>query len=331
MAHETVSVVVPAYNAEKFIGKTIKALQEQTYKDVEIIIVDDGSSDQTKSIIQTFQRIKYIFQPNAGPASARNRGGQEAQSNILFFTDSDCIPQKDWIEKMMTGFTDESIAVVCGSYGIANPESVLAKCIHKEILYRHHHLVPDYPKVFGSYNFAIRKNVFNQVGGFNTSYRFASGEDNDLSYKIIQAGLKIFFKKDALVDHFHTSRIRKYLREQYRHGFWRAKMYFDFPNMMKGDGYTFWKDAMEVVFALAIPFLILTGLFFKRAWSLSLACILILWLVEIIFAFVTTKNVFESFFYSFVMFCRAFVRAFGLSTGIMRFLPKKNKNMSNSP
>jgi glycosyltransferase involved in cell wall biosynthesis len=324
MAHETVSVVVPAYNAEKFIGKTIKALQEQTYKDVEIIIVDDGSSDQTKSIIQTFQRIKYIFQPNAGPASARNRGGQEAQSNILFFTDSDCIPQKDWIEKMMTGFTDESIAVVCGSYGIANPESVLAKCIHKEILYRHHHLVPDYPKVFGSYNFAIRKNVFNQVGGFNTSYRFASGEDNDLSYKIIQAGLKIFFKKDALVDHFHTSRIRKYLREQYRHGFWRAKMYFDFPNMMKGDGYTFWKDAMEVVFALAIPFLILTGLFFKRAWSLSLACILILWLVEIIFAFVTTKNVFESFFYSFVMFCRAFVRAFGLSTGIMRFLPKKN-------
>jgi GT2 family glycosyltransferase len=331
MAHETVSVVVPAYNAEKSIAQTIKALQEQTYKDVEIIIVDDGSLDQTRSIVQSLPNVKYIFQSNVGPASARNRGAQEVKTEIIFFTDSDCVPQKDWVEKILAGFKEKNTAVVCGSYGIVNDESLLARCIHKEILYRHHHLVPEFPKVFGSYNFAIRKNVFDQVGGFNMSYRFASGEDNDLSYKIISAGHKIYFKKDALVNHVHTSQVRKYLKEQYRHGFWRAKMYFDFPKMMKGDDYTFWKDGMEVALIVVILFCVLLAFFFPDTLLIPIVLFILLYVIQIIFSFLITKNIFEGIFYSLVMSMRAFARAFGLSTGILVFLFKKDKNKLNSP
>ena len=95
----------------------------------------------------------------------------------------------------------------------------MARCIYTEILWRHTRLMPDFPNSFGSYNFCVSKKVFDAVGGFNAAYRNASGEDNDLSYKITKAGWRIYFKRKALVDHYHPTRVVKYLREQFRHGF----------------------------------------------------------------------------------------------------------------
>ena len=66
--------------------------------------------------------------------------------------------------------------------------------------FRHRVLMPEFPKAFGSYNFMIRREAFEAVGGFNASYRRASGEDNDLSYKIIRREGRIFFRRDACVD-----------------------------------------------------------------------------------------------------------------------------------
>ncbi len=330
MPNASVSVIIPAFNAEKTIGRTLEAIQKQSYPNIEIMIVDDGSTDRTQEIVQSFSGVKYVFQENAGPATARNHGARLASSDILFFTDSDCTPQPDWIEKILTGFEQKDVGVVCGSYGIANPQSLLARCIHQEIRYRHHELVPDFPKVFGSYNFAVRKHIFESVGGFNTQYRWASGEDNDLSYKIIHAGHKIFFQRDALVDHVHPSSVLKYLKEQYRHGFWRAKMYLDFPNMIKGDDYTFWKDSGEVAMVFPILGLLLAGLFLNDILTLAIILIGLLFSMELIFSWMMTKKFYAGFFYSLVMFFRAFARAFGLSSGILHFCLKKNKNKSNS-
>ena len=241
-----VSVVVPAYNCQSTIFQTIQALLAQTYAPVEIVVIDDGSTDETARIVQSFPEIRYLRQENAGPSAARNRGFELSKGDLVFFTDSDCIPERDWVEKMRQGFFRSDIGVVAGSYGIANREVLLARCIHAEILFRHHKLMPRFPKAFGSYNFCIKREVFKAVGGFNTQYRQASGEDNDLSYKVHKAGFKIYFCKEAQVRHFHTGHLKKYLSEQFRHGFWRAKMYFDHPDMAGGDDYTFWKDIIEV-------------------------------------------------------------------------------------
>lgn len=325
MNHLRVSIVIPAYNAQQTIAHTIQALLSQTYSDsIEIIVVDDGSTDRTSQIVQSFAEIKYIRQDNAGPAAARNKGASASKGVFILFTDSDCIPHKNWIEKMIGSFLEEKIGVVSGSYGIANPKNLLARCIHQEILFRHQTLMPRYPRVFGSYNFAVRRHVFFEAGGFDESYRRASGEDNDLSYKIPKKGYRIYFARDALVDHYHPTRIKKYIEEQFRHGFWRAKMYWDHPQMARGDDYTFWKDMAEV--PLVLLFCGALGFSLFEPWFLKLFFLIIaipFLIMEIYFGFRILHVISASLYFGCVMFLRSFARIFGLSTGILVFFYRK--------
>jgi len=320
-----VSVIVPAYNASATIGQTLQALSKQNCPQTfEVIVVDDGSTDDTASIVSSFSAVRYVRQDNAGPAAARNHGAQLARGEFLAFTDSDCIPHEDWISRLMEGFGHEQVGVVAGSYGIANSGSWLALCIYKEILWRHTRLMQDYPNSFGSYNFCVRKNVFSSVGGFNAIYRRASGEDNDLSYKIVGSGSRIYFERKALVDHHHPTRIVKYLNEQFRHGFWRVKMYKDHPRMMGGDGYTFWKDIIEVPLAGGVLLGLTLSIFQCLRHSDVMSYILFIFLIfEILWAFIMTNCFFEGIFFGFVLLFRAFARMFGFSTGILSLLFKK--------
>ncbi len=320
-----ISVIIPAYNASTTIGKALEALSKQNcFQPFEVIVVDDGSVDNTGDIVRSFASVKYVRQDNAGPAAARNHGAKLAQGEFLAFTDSDCIPHEDWLSQLMAGMSQQQVGVVAGSYGIANPESRLARCVYQEILWRHTHLMPDFPNSFGSYNFCVRKNVFDAVGAFNPAYRRASGEDNDLSYKIRRSGWRIYFARKALVDHYHPTQVLKYLKEQFRHGFWRVKMYRDHPAMMRGDGYTFWKDIIE----MPLGFIFLGGLALSALQGMRLGdavCYILLpFLVfEILCAFVMTRCFFGGIFFGFVLFARAISRLLGFSTGILALLPPK--------
>lgn len=338
MSSQSVSIIIPAYNAEKSIVHTLEATlhaasiyrnsyaaQDETPL-VEILVVDDGSTDSTKAKVLAFPTVKYLFQENAGPAKARNLGAAEARGTILFFTDSDCRPHEDWIVTMLQHFSKPNVSVVAGSYGIANPEKRLSRCIHQEIIFRHMFLMPEYPSYFGSFNFAVRKEVFFAVGGFNAGYPNASGEDNDLSYRISAKGHKIYFAKDALVDHFHTESVGKYLSEQYRHGFWRARMYKDHPKMTKGDGYTFWKDIVEIGEVLLFyvgAVLVFTGFFYAGVMIGSCA-LAALAFGNVYFGKKMTGNWSDGFYFSDVMNLRAFSRANGFLAGFYNLLFKKN-------
>jgi len=314
MAFPSVSVVIPAYNAQNTLGGALQALCHQSYPGhIEIIVVDDGSVDGTAGEARSFPNVRYFRQENAGPASARNRGAREASGEFLFFTDSDCRPQQVWVEKMVAGFSADDIGVVAGSYGIANPTSPLARVIHHEIIFRHNQRMPEFPRAFGSYNVAFRRRVFENAGGFNAAYRRASGEDNDLSYKVLRQGQRIRFLKDAVVDHFHQESFGRYLKEQYRHGYWRAKMYLDHPGMARGDDYTFWKDIIEV------PLVILHAVFvcWPLLWLVFATCFLLFELISGYFIFGAFP---DAVFGGLVMWLRAFARVAGLSVGIVYFL-----------
>jgi glycosyltransferase involved in cell wall biosynthesis len=328
MKNLPVSVVIPAFNCEKTIAKTIEAVLNQSYQNIELIVVDDGSTDGSAEILQVFadlckaqnKSFKYIYQENQGPASARNHGAQEAYAEFVFFTDSDCIPCQDWIEQAMIHFEDSSVAVVAGSYGIANPEFILARCVYQEIFYRHHLLMPKYPKAFGSYNFGIRKKVFDSVGGFNLSYRYASGEDNDLSYKILKAGYRIYFERASLVEHYHPTDLKKYLTEQFRHGFWRVKMYTDYPAMMKGDDYTFWKDIVEIPWTGMVLIAFIAGVLSSFQMSLFVWLAVFLFMLELYYAIFIIEENREKGYWAWVMFLRSFARMLGFSKGIIYYL-----------
>jgi glycosyltransferase involved in cell wall biosynthesis len=314
MSLSSVTVIIPVYNAQDTIKEALEALSCQTYSGrIEIVVVDDGSSDGTADVIRKFPNVRYVHQDNAGPASARNRGAQEASGEILLFTDADCRPEAAWIEKMVAGFSQTDIGVVAGSYDIVNSASPLARFIHGEILFRHRKHMPEFPRAFGSYNVACRRVVFESAGGFDATYRQASGEDNDLSYKVLKLGYRIRFLKDALVAHFHQEDLIHYLKEQYRHGFWRAKMYLDHPRMASGDDYTFWKDIVEVPLVTLHVFFIIWPMSW---WWLAAA----FFLFELFFGYSIFKTFPEAFTGGVVMWLRAFARVFGLVGGVIFFL-----------
>ncbi len=312
-----ITVIIPAYNAQETIASAIEAVMAQAYAgSVELVVVDDGSTDQTKDVVARYPEVRLIRQENTGPAGARNRGAREAGGEFLFFTDADCCPQRGWLAGMMQGFDRPDIAVVSGSYGIANPHAWLARIIHAEIIYRHRTLMPQYPRFFGSYNFAVRRAVFEAAGGFNAGYRQASGEDNDLSYRIAAGGGRILFLPDVRVDHYHQESLRRYLREQFRHGFWRAKMYGEHPRMMGGDGYTFWKDAVEVPWTLAHGPLV-----FFWPWLSVVGGTLLVF--EFIFGIIIFKSIILAVLAGAVMWLRAFARSAGFVAGGMTLMSNR--------
>lgn len=259
--HPRISVVVPAYNSEQTLHLTLIALKGQLYPadKYEIIVVDDGSTDSTAEIAMR-RGVKVIRQSNKGPAAARNRGWTEAKGDIVAFTDSDCVPAKNWLEAIDYNLSSKGIEAVGGSYFLMNVDSPLARLIQYEIEQRHEH-IPFQADFLGSFNFAVRKEALEIVGGFNETFRQASGEDNDLSYRLRKQGCKLGFDKNIIVGHFHREDLRKYFKDQYRHGVWRVLLYKYHPVMVKGDGYSGLVDHLQplsiiltIVSAVAAPF-----------------------------------------------------------------------------
>lgn len=101
-----ISIIMPAYNVEKFIERTIKSIIAQTYKHWELIIIDDGSTDGTKKIIDTYlnidTRIKYVYQENGRQGKARNKGIENAQSDLIAFMDSDDMLLPEMLQEQFT-------------------------------------------------------------------------------------------------------------------------------------------------------------------------------------------------------------------------------------
>lgn len=314
-----VSIVVPVYNRADMLADVITALLQQTHPS-EIVVVDDGSTDNTADVAKAYP-VRYVHQENRGPAAARNKGFQMSTGQVVAFTDSDCIARPDWIEKLLEGFAHDDNGVVAGSYDIANPVRLLPRLIHEEIKGRHAEF-KTHIRAFGAYNVAVKRNVFEDVGGFDESYRTASGEDNDLSYRILASGHQILFKPDALVFHYHTERFGKYLKEQYRHGYWRMKLYKAHRDMMKGDDYTQLRDILESPLSLFV--LVALPLLLTKYWFVELILLTALFLLSLPAAMrlALSKKDPAYLFLVTLSVPRAFARMFGMVKGIWFFWRK---------
>src|SRR5262245_32579431 len=110
-----ISVVVPVYNGAKTILKTIECVLNQSLKPLEIIIVDDGSTDDTERLLcNVDDEITFLRKENGGPASARNLGVRAAKTDFVAFTDSDCLPDRDWLLNLFRGFNGPKVGGVGG-------------------------------------------------------------------------------------------------------------------------------------------------------------------------------------------------------------------------
>ena len=323
-----VSIIIPVYNASKTIKETLSAIIEQNgnLPETEIIAVDDGSTDDTFSILSEFQNIRVLHQENAGPASARNFGAKAAGGDILVFTDSDTVPHSDWLERLVEPFKEPTIVASAGTYSVANYENHLAELIQREIELRHAGY-GEFIQFGGTYNLAVRANLFREIGGFDESYRRASGEDNDLCYRILRRGHLIRYVSAARVAHYHPEKLGKYLKEQFRHGYWRAKLYLEHPGRISGDSYTGTREMLETLSSITLicaPFAWLfkyfrAGVFFPRLVFCGISSLIALLALECQVAARLTGN-FEQFIFALLVFsCRAIARTFGFCLGMITF------------
>lgn len=129
-----VSIIIPVYNAEKTIEKCVSSILKQTYKNYEVLLIDDGSSDNSLDVIQKYKKhenIKVLTQENHGVAYTRNRGIKEATGDYIMFIDNDDFIDSDYIEKHITAISKENSDIVMSGYRRINVEN---KVLHEEKL-----------------------------------------------------------------------------------------------------------------------------------------------------------------------------------------------------
>ena len=231
------TVVIPAYNSADTIEDTLRALEGRTQRDFEVIVVDDGSPDETREIVKR-HGVKLFTQEHRGPAAARNHGAMEAGGEILVFTDSDCVPAKTWLEEMLKPFTDPEVVGVQGRYR-TRQRGLVPRFVQCEIENRYERMREAGTIDFiGSYSAAYRRILFLQGGGFDESFLIASGEDPELSFRLSKKGYKMVFNGNAVVYHRHPENLGDYLRKKFYRAYWRVALYRKHADKAVRDSYT---------------------------------------------------------------------------------------------
>ena len=313
------------YNAGSTIIQTLEGLEKQSYQNFEVILVDDGSKDDTISRINKFKKksdlhLSVSYQENAGPAKARNNGAYTAKGEILIFTDADCIPPKNWIEEMIKPIGGEIVGAHCG-YDVKNKNSLVARYIDYEIKKRHYRLYRKIIDSVGTYSFSIKKDVFNKMGGFDSSYKTASGEDFAFSYKLSENNFKIYFTDKTFVYHFHLESFLKYLKQQFYRGFWRIPLYLDNKSKItSGDSYSGYEAQIQF---FAVGFLLLSFIGMYYILYLPLVFLFILYLSNINYGIFSYKYEKKMIIIApFLASLRSLSGFFGATSGLISFWRK---------
>lgn len=220
-AKKKVSVIIPVYNGEKTLQRCLDSLLCQTYKNFEIIAVDNNSKDRTKKIIKGSTKIKYIFESKKGRSSARNAGIKAAHGRIIAMTDCDCIAPKDWLERLtelinlgkeniVMGFEEDPVK----NYWTSNIQKSNC-CFIKD------NLNGRYARHIDTKNFAVKVDVIKQIMFDEDLHNL---EDFDL-YLRLKCSFNIRFVPDIMVRHYHKDSLSSWFKLQFDRGYWCYRIY----------------------------------------------------------------------------------------------------------
>jgi len=199
-----VSVIVPAYNEERVIGRCVDSILASDYPRYEIILVDDGSSDGTLHVMQRYKHtpgVTIIAQPNGGKAAALNAGLACAQGEIIFFVDADGVFAPNTISEMLKGFEDKRVGAVCGNDSPINPDRLQTRLANLQthvgtgFVRRALAMINCLPIVSGNIG-AFRRSVLEKTGPFMEGF---IGEDLELTWRVHKAGYRVAFQPWAIV------------------------------------------------------------------------------------------------------------------------------------
>jgi GT2 family glycosyltransferase len=242
-ARPRVSVVVCSYNGGRTLAQCLSSLVDLDYPDYEVIVVDDGSTDDTREILGQFPWVRAIHQSNQGLSAARNVGLQAATGSVIAYTDSDCFVDRDWLT-LLVAQLEHSGAQAVGGPNLAPEDGWLAACVSAAPGQPTHVLESDQvAEHVPGCNMAFRREALEALNGFDSQFRKA-GDDVDVCWRLQQAGMWITFAPGAFVWHHRRQGPRTYLRQQAGYGEAEALLRFKHPDKFNGRGDGIWRGVM---------------------------------------------------------------------------------------
>ena len=319
------SVIIPVYNRPGEVEELLDSLNIQTYKNFEIIIVEDGSTEPCKTVVDRYKdlKIEYYFKDNSGPGDSRNFGMAKATGDFLIFFDSDCIIPENYFQEVETFISKNPTDCYGGPDAAHESFSNVQKAINFAmtsffttggIRGKKNNLDNYQPR---SFNMGIRKEVYDALGGFSDLH---PGEDPDLSYRIMNAGYKVKLIENAFVYHKRRIDFGKFSKQVYKFGVVRNILIKWYP------------DKFKPVYLL--PSIFLIGSLILLILSISISSLfifplIILALLLFLEALLKTKNIFIALLAVPASFIQLFAYGFGFIKGFVKILLlKKNERQA---
>jgi cellulose synthase/poly-beta-1,6-N-acetylglucosamine synthase-like glycosyltransferase len=204
-----VSILIPAYNEEVGLLATVKTILASEYRNIEIIVINDGSTDSSDALMRQFLakqimlggiEVKYFYKENGGKGKALNYGLKRATGEIIMSIDADCVLTPTTVGNFVKRFNNPSVMAAVGNVSIGNTETLLGTIQYLEFLFSFYFKKAESLLgtiyIIGGAAGAFRKEVFEKIGEYNHAN---ITEDIELSVRIQAAGMKIVYASDAMV------------------------------------------------------------------------------------------------------------------------------------
>jgi len=233
------SIIIPTYARPRQLSICLQALTRLAYPPhcFEAIVVDDGSENPLKDVVEPFRHqlnVILLSQPNAGPATARNTGAAKARGKFLAFTDDDCTPAPDWLKTMAKRFAATPDCAIGGRTLNRLPDNPFstASQILIDYLYNYYNYDHNQAHFFASNNLAMPKDRFHEIGGFDTTFPCAAGEDRELCDRWLNHGCRMIYAPEVLVWHSHSLTCCKFWKQHFSYG--RGAYFFQQAHVRHG-------------------------------------------------------------------------------------------------
>lgn len=283
------SVIIPLYNRPQEIDELLNTLTFQTYKQFEVLVIEDGSTNTAKHIVETYKdqlEISYYFKPNEGQGFSRNYGFERAKGNYFIIFDSDCLIPEDYLQNVNNHILEHQLDAFGGPDAAHNSFTPIQKAISYAMTspFTTGGIRGNKKNLGGifhprSFNMGISREVWEKAGGFILT---RLGEDIEYSIRIHSLGFKIGLIPDAVVYHKRRTSFAQFYKQLHFFGRARINIYKFFPAELKLVHFFPAVFALFLVFTLLVnilqlPFLILTNFFlvlyilliFFHSWSIN--------------------------------------------------------------
>ena len=254
------SIIIPVYNRPDEVDELLNSLTQQTVRDFEVIVVEDGSSVTCEHVVKRYEQqlnIRYFNKPNSGPGQTRNYGAERSSGEYLLILDSDCILPPGYL----AAIEEELKRKPADAFGGPDRAHDSFTSTQKAINYAMTSFFTTggirggkkkmdkfYPR---SFNMGLKADVYRALGGFS-KMRF--GEDIDLSIRIFKGGYSCRLFPEAWVWHKRRTDLKKFFKQVYNSGIARINLYKKYPESLKV------VHLLPAVFTLGVVFVLLSSL-----------------------------------------------------------------------